>query len=232
MNASEAGFAPLCPGEIEHLDGKGDAPLHAPGLLEEGGRAKPAGEGHHEDTGGRDAAIGSGLLGGATQHLAIAHRTGSRAIAGPLGGDGLDRPAEAMASGIDSAISPAGTAMQKQLHQPAIGGLPQDRGNTNGRPIEITTTTGNDHHGTAMGRRWGQETMRRRRSRTCGPRREQMHRESDSEGIRKISGGAAAAQALYPLFKDTSTGVLGQSVKTPNHGRRNVSGGPGMRQGM
>lgn len=212
------GGVPLCLAEIEHLDGKGDATLQATGLLEQRGRAQTAGEGHHEDAGGRDAAIGSGLLGGAAQHLAIAHRTGGRAIAGPLGGDGLDRPAEAMTSAIDGAISPTGTAMQKQLHQPAIGGLTQGRGDTNGRPIEITTATGNDHQGTTMGMRWGQETMRRQRSRTCGPRREQMHRESDGEGIRKTSGGAAAAQALYPLFKDTSTGVLSPCVKTPNHG--------------
>jgi hypothetical protein len=177
-----------------------------------------AGEGHHQDAGGRDAAIGSGLLGGAAQHLAIAHRTGSRAIAGPLGGDGLDRPAEAMTSGIDGAIRTAGTAMEKELNQPAIGGLPQGDGDTNGGPIEITPTTGDHHQSAAMGMRWGPETMRRRRSRTCGPRRKQMHRESDGEGIRKTSGGAAAALALYPLFKDTSTGVLLPSVKTPNHG--------------
>ena len=113
-------------------------PLEAAGLRQEGGGAGAAGEGDHQHTGGTDAAVGRGFLVGAAEHLAIAHRAGGDAVAGPLGGDGLDSPAEAMGSGGDGLIGTAGTAVKQQVHEAATDGLPQGQGHAGGGPIEIT----------------------------------------------------------------------------------------------
>ena len=100
-------------GQIDHLHGEGGAALEAAGLLQEGGGAGAAGEGEHQHAGGGDAAEGRGFLVGAAEHLAIAHRPGGDAVASPLGGDGLDGPAEAMGSGGDGLIGTTGTAVQE-----------------------------------------------------------------------------------------------------------------------
>jgi len=120
-------------------------PLEAAGLLQEGGGAGAAGEGEHQHTGGTDAAEGGRFLVGAAEHLAIAHRPGGDAVAGPLGGNGLHSPAEAMGGGGDGAIGTTGTAMEEQLHEAAGNGLAQGQGHAGGGPIEITATAGHHH---------------------------------------------------------------------------------------
>ena len=150
-------------------------PLEAEGLRQEGGGAGAAGEGEHQHAGGGDAAEGRGFLVGAAEHLAIAHRPGGDAVASPLGGDGLDGPAEAMGSGGDGLIGTAGTAMEQQLHKAAGDGLPQGQGHAGGGPIKITATTGHHHQGTAV-RAHGREPAKRRRGgRICGTGEEQSH---------------------------------------------------------
>ena len=128
------------------------------------------------------AAVGGGFLAGAAEHLAIAHRACRQAIAGPLGRHGLHGPAEAMGSGLDGAIGTTGTAVEQQLHQAAGGGGAEGGGDREGRPIEITATTGHHHQGAAMGARRGvrqggirQQAKRRLRGRMCGPWKEQTH---------------------------------------------------------
>ena len=150
-------------------------PLEAAGLLQEVGGAGAAGEGEHQHAGGGDAAEGGRFLVGAAEHLAIAHRAGGDAVAGPLGGDGLDGPAEAMGGGGDGLIGTAGTAMEQQLHQAATDGLPQGQGHAGGGPIEITATTGHHHQGTAVGAHGRKPAKRRRGGRICGTRKEQSH---------------------------------------------------------
>ena len=166
--------------------------------------------------------MGGGLLAGAAEHLAIAHRAGSEAIAGPLGGHGIHGPAEAMGGGIDGAIGTTGAAMEHQLHEAASGSGAEGGGDHQGRPIEITTTTGNDDQGAAMGAaerargRWiGQRAKQRRGGRRCGARKEQTH-----GGIGRMKGGrraarAAAGQGFRPLLKDKRTGVLAACMETP-----------------
>ena len=157
-------------------------PLEAVGLLQEGGGAAAAREGHHQHAGGRRAAVGGGFFCGTAEHLAIAHRAGGQAIAGPLGGHGLHGPAKAMGGGLDGAIGTTGTAMEQKLHQAASGGGAEGGSDREGRPIEITATTGYHHQGAAMGAGRGvrqggirQQAKRRLRGRICGPWKEQTH---------------------------------------------------------
>jgi hypothetical protein len=150
-------------------------PLEAAGLLQEGGGAGSAGEGDHEHTGGTDAAVGGGFLVGAAEHLAIAHRAGGDAVAGPLGGDGLHSPAEAMGGGGDGLIGTTGTAVEEELHKAAGDGLPQGQGHAGSGPIEITATTSYHHQGTAVGAHGREQAKRRRGGRICGTRKEQSH---------------------------------------------------------
>ena len=165
-------------------------PLEAAGLLQEGGGAGSAGEGDHQHAGGGDATEGLGFLVGATEHLAIAHRAGGDAVAGPLGGDGLDSPAEAMGSGGDGLIGTTGTAVEEELHEAAGGGLPQGQGHAGGGPIEITATTGYHHQGTAVGAHGRKPAKRRRGGRICGTRKEQSHGR-----LREGKGGRRAIRA-------------------------------------
>lgn len=118
--------------QIEDFQRQGGAALPAVGLGQEGGGAGVAGEGDHQHCGGGGAGVGRGRLDGAAEKLAIAHRTGREAIAGPLGGDGLHGPAEALGSGGDGAIRTTGTAMKHQLHQPAGSGGGEGRRHTKG----------------------------------------------------------------------------------------------------
>ena len=171
----------LCP-QIEDFDGEGIAALEAVGLIEEGGGAGAAGEGDHQHAGGGGAGMGGGLLAGAAEHLAIAHRAGGDAVAGPLGGHGFYGPAEAMGGGIDGAIGTTGAAMEHQLHEATGGSGAEGGGDHQGRPIEITTTAGHHHQGAAVGAgngersRWsGERAMRRQGERRCGARKEQTH---------------------------------------------------------
>jgi hypothetical protein len=150
-------------------------PLEAAGLRQEGGGAAAAGEGDHQHAGGGDATEGRGFLVSAAEHLAIAHRPGGDAVAGPLGGDGLHSPAEAMGGGGDGLISTAGTAMEQQLHEAAGDDLPQGEGHAGGGPIEITATAGYHHQGTAVGAHGREQAKRRRGGRICGTRKEQSH---------------------------------------------------------
>jgi hypothetical protein len=181
----------LCPcPQIDHLDGEGRMPLEAMGLRQEGGGAGAAGEGDHEHTGGGDAAEGGCFLVGAAEHLAIAHRAGGDAVAGPLGGDGLHRPAEAMGSGGDGLIGTAGTAVEQELHKAATDGLAEGEGHAGGGPIEITATTGYHHQGTAVGAHGREQAKRRRGGRICGTRKEQSHGR-----LRGSKGGGKAARA-------------------------------------
>jgi hypothetical protein len=82
--------------------------------------------------GGPVAAVGRCPLAGVEEHLAVAHRSGRQAIAGPLGGHGLHRPAEAMGGGLDGAIGTTGTTVEQQLHQPAGGGGAEGGGDREG----------------------------------------------------------------------------------------------------
>jgi hypothetical protein len=165
-------------------------PLEAAGLLQEGGGAGAAGEGDHQHAGGGDAAEGLGFLVGAAEHLAIAHRAGGDAVAGPLGGDDLDGPAEAMGSGGDGLIGTTGTAVQEKLHEAAGDGLPQGQGHAGGRPIEITAITSHHHQGTAGGAHGREQAKRRRGGRICGTRKEQSHGR-----LREGKGGREAIRA-------------------------------------
>ncbi len=134
--------------------------------------------------GGPVAAVGRCPLAGVAEHLAVAHRSGRQAIAGPLGGHGLHGPAEAMGGGLDGAIGATGTTVEQQLHQPAGGGGSEGGGHGGdrvGRPIE-NTATASHHQGAAMGTKRGvrqgwirQQAKRRLRGRICGPWKEQTH---------------------------------------------------------
>jgi hypothetical protein len=150
-------------------------PLEAAGLLQEGGGAGAAGEGEHQHAGGGDVAEGLGFLVGAAEHLAIAHRAGGDAVAGPLGRDGLDSPTEAMGSGGDGLIGTAGTAVEEELHKAPTDGLPQGQGDAGSGPIEITATTSYHHQRTAVGAHGRELAKRRRGGRICGTRKEQSH---------------------------------------------------------
>ena len=165
-------------------------PLEAAGLLQEGSGAGAAWEGDHQHTGGGNAAEGRGFLVGAAEHLAIAHRTSGDAVAGPLGGDGLHRPAEAMGSGGNRLISTSGAPVEEELHEAAGDGLPQGQGHAGGGPIEITATTGYHHQGAAVGAHGREPAKRRRGGRICGTRKEQSHGR-----LREGKGGREAIRA-------------------------------------
>lgn len=181
----------LCPRrpEIEDFDGEGGALLPAAGLLEEGGGAGATGEGDDQDAGGEGEGLAAGLLGGAAQHLAIALGAGGGAVAIPLGGDGLHGPAEAMGGDLDGVISAAGIAMEEAMDEATGDGLGEGGGDTNGRPIEITATTGHEHQGAAEGLAEGKNNRQRRErpkqrrgNRRCGTRKRQIHGGIGEEG--------------------------------------------------
>ncbi len=188
----------LCPRprEIDHLDREGRLPLEAAGLLQEGGGAGAAWEGDHQHAGGGDATEGLGFLVGAAEHLAIAHRAGGDAVAGPLGRDGLHSPAEAMGSSGDRLISTTGTAMEEELHEAAGDGLPQGQSHAGGGPIEITATAGHHHQGAAVGAHGREQAKRRRGGRICGTRKEQSHGRLRERKRRKGSGQSACGAEL------------------------------------
>ena len=88
--------------------------------------------------------MGLGFCQGLLEEAAIADRPGAAAIAAPLGGKGLDPPAELMGSTADGLISATGTAMEQQMNGPAAAALQEGGGDALLGPDEITATGSND----------------------------------------------------------------------------------------
>jgi len=88
--------------------------------------------------------VGLGFCQGLLEEAAIADRSGAAAIATPLGGKGLNRPAELMGCTADGLISATGPAMEQQMDGPATAALKQGGSNALLGPGEITTTGGDD----------------------------------------------------------------------------------------
>ena len=88
--------------------------------------------------------MGLGFRQGLLEEAAIADRPGAPAITPPLGGKGLDTPAQLMRSTADGVISATGTAMKEQMDGPATAALEQGGSNALLGPGEITTTGGDD----------------------------------------------------------------------------------------
>ena len=91
--------------------------------------------------------MGLGFRQGLLEEAAIADRPGAAAIATPLGGKGLNPPAELMGSAADGLISATGTAMEQQMDGPAASALQEDGGDALLGPGEITPTGGDDDDG-------------------------------------------------------------------------------------
>jgi len=91
--------------------------------------------------------VGLGFRQGLLEEAAIADRPGATAIAAPLGGKGLNPPAELISSTADGLISPTGTAMEQQMDRPAATSLQEGGGDPLLGPGEITATGGNDDDG-------------------------------------------------------------------------------------
>jgi hypothetical protein len=90
----------------------------------------------------------------------------------------LHGPAKAGGGDLDGVISAAGIAMEEAMDEATGRGLGEGGGDTNGRPIEITATTGHEHQGTAEGVTEGENNRQRREgpkqrrgSRRCGARK-------------------------------------------------------------
>jgi len=88
--------------------------------------------------------VGLGFCQGLLKEAAIADRSGTAAIAAPLGGKGLNPPAEQISSTADGLISATGPAMEQQMDGPAATSLQESGGDALLGPGEITTTGGND----------------------------------------------------------------------------------------
>jgi hypothetical protein len=88
--------------------------------------------------------VGLGFRQGLLEEAPIADRPGAAAIATPLGGKGLDTPAQLLGSTADGAISATGTAMEQQMDGPAATALEQGGGDPLLGPGEITATGGDD----------------------------------------------------------------------------------------
>ena len=111
------------------------------GLAHQGGGARGAGEGDHQHRG-----LGwGGLFQGPAEQQAIAQGASGAAIAAPFGRDHLHRPGQGAGGVIDQAIGTAGAAMEEERDGAAGSGLKQGSGDSIGRPIESTATTGHDH---------------------------------------------------------------------------------------
>jgi hypothetical protein len=91
--------------------------------------------------------VGLGLHQGLLKEAAIADGSGAAAITAPLGGEGLDPPAELMRSTADGLISATGTAMEEQMNGPAASALQESGGDPLLGPGEITATGGDDDDG-------------------------------------------------------------------------------------
>ena len=92
--------------------------------------------------------MGLGFCQGLLEEAAIADRPGAAAIATPLGGKGLNRPAEVMGRPADGLISATGTAMEQQMDgPPAATALQEGGGDALLGPGEITATGGDDDDG-------------------------------------------------------------------------------------
>ena len=111
------------------------------GLAQQGGSACGAGESNHQHRG-----LGwGGLFQGPAEQQAIAQGASGAATAAPFGSDHLHRPSQGAGGVIDQAIGTAGAAMEKELNGAAGAGLKQGGGDSIGRPIKISTATGDDH---------------------------------------------------------------------------------------
>ena len=81
---------------------------------------------------------------GLLEEAPIADRPGAAAIATPLGGKGLNSPAELMGSTADGLIRATGTAVEQQMDGPAATALQEGGGDALLGPGEITATGGDD----------------------------------------------------------------------------------------
>ena len=87
---------------------------------------------------------------GQLEQLAIADRPGGTAMAAPIGGEDFNRPAQLTRGTADGAISAAGSAMEKLMHDLAAGAGQQGGCDLLRGPEQIAPTTG-DHHPTSAG---------------------------------------------------------------------------------
>ena len=127
--------------DLDQGDGLAISSDQVTGLAHQGGGARGAGKGDHQHRG-----LGIGcLLQGPAQQQAIAQGPGGPAIAAPFGRDHLHRPTQGAGSLLNQAIGSPGAAMEKELNGPAGAGLKQGSGDSIGRPIKISTATGDDH---------------------------------------------------------------------------------------
>ena len=135
--------------DLRHGDRHRRAGGHAAGLLDQRGRDGTTWEGHdqhgHRGSGGCE---GQGPADGQLEQLAIADRPSSAAMAAPIGGEDFNRPAQLMRGTADGAISAAGSAMEKPMHDLAAGAGQQGGCDLLRGPEQIAPTTG-DHHSTS-----------------------------------------------------------------------------------
>jgi hypothetical protein len=92
--------------------------------------------------------VGLGLDEGLLKQLPIADGPGAATKAAPLSGEGLNAPAELMASAANGLIGTASTAMQEEMDGPAATELEQGGGDALNGPGQITPAPGDDHHRT------------------------------------------------------------------------------------
>jgi hypothetical protein len=152
--------------------------------------------------------VGLGLEEGLLKQLPIADGTGAAAKAAPLSREGLNAPAEPMASPTDDLISPTGTAMQEEMNSPTTAALEPGGGDALNGPGQITTTPGDDDHRAVDKNRRRQQAREGQRSGRGHCSRRQAHgyranergKLSEDYRFRRVPPAMGSWPLAQPLF--------------------------------